>query len=437
MNLIDESFEEKKPNNSKKLVKIIIIVMAILLVAIIGIIIAIGYMKSNTLKLYIDGRQNEKVKEMMIIEEDGTIYFPIKEVASYLGYKSYNGEYSNKSEDTSKCYVECSNEIANFSLNSNKIYKLLTSNKDLNYDYYYTSKPVKAMNGVLYTTSEGLELAFNVSFQYDANNKKVVIYTLPYLIQSYNTMALDNGYEKINNEFNNQKAILNDMLIVEKEKSNVFGVIDLKGNVIFESKYDNIEYIPNMGDFLVESDGKVGLMSAKRETKIQILYDDLKLIDSDLDLFLVEKDRKYGIMDSKGNIKLYIEYDEIGIDNTKFSQNDIKNRYVLVNNLIPVKKGKLWGLFDKNGNMIVDFEYDSFGYIASSNKDAINLLLIPDYNVIVACKNKKYTLINSSGKKLCAVVLDDVYMTIRSGKKYYYMNFNDKNLNVLEYLDSL
>ncbi len=437
MNLIDESFEEKKPNNSKKLVKIIIIVMAILLVAIIGIIIAIGYMKSNTLKLYIDGRQNEKVKEMMIIEEDGTIYFPIKEVASYLGYKSYNGEYSNKSEDTSKCYVECSNEIANFSLNSNKIYKLLTSNKDLNYDYYYTSKPVKAMNGVLYTTSEGLELAFNVSFQYDANNKKVVIYTLPYLIQSYNTMALDNGYEKINNEFNNQKAILNDMLIVEKEKSNVFGVIDLKGNVIFESKYDNIEYIPNMGDFLVESDGKVGLMSAKRETKIQILYDDLKLIDSDLDLFLVEKDRKYGIMDSKGNIKLYIEYDEIGIDNTKFAQNDIKNRYVLVNNLIPVKKGKLWGLFDKNGNMIVDFEYDSFGYIASSNKDAINLLLIPDYNVIVACKNKKYTLINSSGKKLCAVVLDDVYMTIRSGKKYYYMNFNDKNLNVLEYLDSL
>ena len=153
MNLIDESFEEKKPDNSKKLVKIIVIVMAILLVAIIGIIVTIVYMKNNTLMLYIDGKQNEKVKEMMVIEDDGTVYFPIKEVASYLGYKSYNGEYSNKSEDTSKCYVECSNEIANFSLNSNKIYKLLTSNKDLNYDYYYTSKPVKAMNGVLYTTS--------------------------------------------------------------------------------------------------------------------------------------------------------------------------------------------------------------------------------------------------------------------------------------------
>ena len=260
---------------------------------------------------------------------------------------------------------------------------------------------------------------------------------MPYLVESYNTMALDKGYEKINSEFNNQKAILNSMLIVEKEKNDVFGVIDLKGNVILEAKYDNIEYIPNMGDFLVESDGKVGLMSAKRETKIQILYDSLELIDSDLDLFLVEKDRKFGILDSKGNIKLYIEYDEIGIDNTKFAQNDIKNRYVLVNNLIPVKQGRLWGLFDKNGNMIVDFEYDSFGYIASSNKDAINLLLIPDYNVIVACKNKKYTLINSSGNKLCAVVLDDVYMSIRSGKKYYYMNFNDKNLNVLEYLDSL
>jgi hypothetical protein len=167
------------------------------------------------------------------------------------------------------------------------------------------------------------------------------------------------------------------------------------------------------------------------------LYDSLKLIDSDLDLYLAERDGKYGVLDSKGNIKIYIEYDEIGIDSSKFSQNNIKNKYLLVNNLIPVREGKLWGLCDKNGNIVVDFEYDSFGYIASSNKDAINLLVVPDYNVIVACKNKKYTLINSSGENLCAAVLDDVYMTVSSGKTYYYMNYNDNKLSVTEFLDSV
>ena len=100
---------------------------------------------------------------------------------------------------------------------------------------------------------------------------------------------------------------------------------------------------------------------------------------------------------------------------------------MIANGLIPVRKDKTWALFDKNGNQLTDFEYDSFGYIASSNKDAINLLVIPDYDVIVACKNKKYTLINSSGKTIFAALDDDIYMTISSGQKHYYMNNNINN----------
>ena len=114
---------------------------------------------------------------------------------------------------------------------------------------------------------------------------------------------------------------------------------------------------------------------------------------------------------------------------------DIKNKYLIANGLIPVRKDKTWALFDKNGNQLTDFEYDSFGYIASSNKDAINLLVIPDYDVIVACKNKKYTLINSSGKTIFAALVDDIYMTISSGQKHYYMNFNDRTEDVETVLD--
>ena len=435
MNLIDESFEPRKKDNSKKIARIILIIIALLVIAIIGIFVAIVYIQDNTLKLFVDGVINEKVKEMMVVEDDGTVYFPIKDVASYLGYQSYNGEYTDKSEEASKCYIENDNEIANFTLNSNKIYKLTLSNDDANYDYYYAKKPVKAINGKLYVTSDALENAFNLSFTYDMDKKKVYIYTMPYLISSYESRVLDYGYEKISDNYTNEKSILNSMLIVTKNQGKSYAVIDLNGNVIIEPKYDNIEYLPNSGDFLVQSNNKVGIISAKKETKIQLLYDSLELVDSDSGLYIAKKDNKYGVIDSKGNIKVYIEYDQIGIDNSRFEQNNIKNKYLLDNGMIPARKDKYWGAFDKNGKVILNFEYDSFGYIASSNKDAINLLLIPNYNMMVVCQNKKYALVNSSGKTIIQPILDDVYMTINSGKKYYYMNFNDKKINIEEFLD--
>lgn len=121
---------------------------------------------------------------------------------------------------------------------------------------------------------------------------------------------------------------------------------------------------------------KVGIISKDGTMKVQILYDSLNLMDKDAGIYEAQREGKYGIIDVKGNIKLYIENDAIGLDISKFEKNDIRNKYLLVDNLIPVKKNDLWGLVDKTGKTIVDFKYDSLGYIASSNKDALNLLVI-------------------------------------------------------------
>ena len=43
-------------------------------------------------------------------------------------------------------------------------------------------------------------------------------------------------------------------------------------------------------------------------------------------------------------------------------------------------------MYDKTGNLVVDLEYTNFGYTAKTKKDAMNLLVIPKYNVIVAEK---------------------------------------------------
>ena len=437
MNLMEESFKPKKEDKSKKMAKIVLVCIVLIVFIIIGVAIAMVYVQSNTLKLTINGVANEKVKQMLVFDGD-KIYVPIKEIASYLGYECYNGEYNDKSEDPSKCYIQGENEITNFSLNSNKIYKLNLQEKDANYEYFYIDEPIIARNGVLYTTTEGMETAFNVSFEYNEAAKTITIFTLPYLVQGYSSVVLDYGYVELSDNFTNQKAILQDMLVVKKDKeNNKDGVVEAStGNTIIEAKYDNITYLPNSGEFKVESNKKVGIITKTKDTRVQLIYDSIELMDSDAGLYVVKRDDKYGVIDTRGNIKIYVEYDEIGIDPSQFEKNDIKNGYILVNNLIPVRKDKLWGLYNKNGKLIVDIEYDSFGYIASSNKDAMNLLVIPNYDVIVTCSNKKYGLINSSGRVLIGTLTDDIYLTIESGENRYYMTYNNNKLDVEEYLDS-
>lgn len=434
MNLIEESFQTKEEKKKKMATKIILGAIIVVVLVIVGIVSYLLYVQSTILRVTLDGQQNEQLKQLLVFEDDGTIYVPIKEVASYLGYESFNGDYTDKSETQSKCYVQSENEVANFTLGSNTIYKLDLTQNNGDYEYVHIKNPVKAINGVLYTTTEGIQEAFNVSFNYDQEANRITIYTLPYLVQFYTPYALDYGYAEISEVFANQKAILDGMLVVSNDRA--MGVIDTDGKSLLEAKYDNITYLPSVGDFLVQTDRQVGVLSKTGQTKVDIIYNSITLMDSDAGLYVANRDNRYGVIDTNGVIKIYIENDQIGIDTSRFTQNNIKSKYLLADNLIPVKKGNYWGLFDTNGNQVVDFEYDSFGYIASNSRDAYSLLVIPDYNVIVAGRDDKYTLLNSSGEMLFGLVADDIYMTISGGEKHYYISVNDNIIDAEEYLES-
>ncbi len=435
MNIIDESFIEKEKKEKNRGPKIILAIIILLIIAIIGIVATLIYIDNATLKIFIDGKTDPKYKDLFVFEGD-TTYVSIRDIAGLLGYNCYNGDYEERSEAKNKCYIENENEIANFVLSSEKIYKLETQQSNEDYQYFYAKKPVKAINGKLYVSTDGMEQAFNVSYSYNQEKQRIYIYTMNNLITNYGQMVLDKGYSEIYKDFNDYKSIFQSRLIVQKDKKQI-GVIDLKGNVIMEPKYEKIEYIPQTGDYFATSNGKVGIISKDGDMKVQILYDNLELMDRDAGIYLAERDGKYGIIDIKGNLKLYIENDQIGIDISKFDKNDIRNKYLLMGSLIPVKKGDYWGLFNKNGEKIVDFKYDSFGYIATSNKDALNLLVIPSHNVLVTCKDKKYGIVNSSGGEIFPTRADDIYMTIDSGNKYYYLNYLDTRYDVEKWLDDV
>ena len=101
MNIIEEEFQNKEKKKKKTSSTIVLIAIILVVCMIIGIVSYLAYLKNGELKLLLNGQANSNLKELLMIENDGTIYVPIKEISSYFGYESYNGEYGDKAEELS------------------------------------------------------------------------------------------------------------------------------------------------------------------------------------------------------------------------------------------------------------------------------------------------------------------------------------------------
>ena len=436
--LIGNNYEQSNEQlKAKKWMKIIGIILIILFFICIGLIAFMYYWKSTQLKITIDGKANSNLEEILFIQ-NGQIYVPIRTFAQFVGYDSYSGDYKQYAEDNTKCYVQCANEIASFTMNSDKIYKLLTNGND--YEYFIINEPVKMVNGVLYTTKEGAEKAFNIVFDYNQEQNKITIYTLPYLVTQYSAQFKDSAIAGDGQNFSNQKALLDNRLIV-RNTENYYGVSDLSGNEILGTKYTSIKYVESTREFIVTTaEGKMGIMSYDATTKISPDYDQIKQIDKDTGLYLVTNNNKHGVINSTGSIIVYLEYDQIGIDSNRFNSNNIKNQYLLYDNCIPVKKGDLWGIFDKNGRQILPIEYEDLGCSAgagsSTTQTANNILLLPEYKGIVVKKDNLYGMKDFEGKDLLPIALKTIYSTISAGEETYYMIYNEQVMNVITYIQT-
>lgn len=268
--------------------------------------------------------------------------------------------------------------------------------------------------------------------------------------------------------FDNQKAILYNMYVVQNSKEQ-YGVINDKNGEIIGCKYEdmrfdesskeffvtntlskvgiiladgsnkvNIEYDEintiNKDLYIVKNNEKYGIIDKNGSTKVNVAYEDIKSLDSDLGLYIVKYNGKYGVINETDKQIIYWEYDTIGLDTKSYTADNIKNPYLLFENLIPVKRNNKWGLFDITGKEILPCEYDEFGCIPTSIKDKVvnNTLIISDCEAIVVKNDKKYGIINKNGEVLVQYVLNAVYSTTSAGKNTYYMNF-DHDGETIEY----
>jgi len=440
MDLNVEDFGVQKKNNSKKITTIIIVIMVFILLVMAIIAGSIYYLKEPGLVISLNGRSSEDLLNIIMVDENNpsTVYIPIKKIARYFNYESFSGNYNTKSEENNQCYAQSSQEVAMFTLNSDIIYKKdLTRNS--NYEYVRISEPVKGINGELCTTIDGIEKAFNVSFSYSIANKKMDIYTVPFLIKSYNNFVVNKGYAKISDDFNNQKAILDEMLVVEKGKSGL-GVIDLSGNIILEPKYNEIQYLQYSSDFLVTSNGKKGIISKYKRTKLDIQYDNIELMDFEQGLYKIQKNRVYGIVNIiNSSVVANLDYDEIGINASRFSENNITSNYIIAGKLIPVKKDNKWGFIDTKGQVVAECQFKELGYSAPNNKSGYSLLVIPGYNVIIVGNdNSKYDIMTTDGNVIWGFYpFDSIYMAFESGQTKYKALYGSTLIDdFLPYLDA-
>ncbi len=421
---------------AKKWMKIIGIILFLLLVLCIALVGAIYYIQLTELKISMDGKSNTALKDILIIQ-NGKVYVPIRAFAQTVGYQSSNGGYKQYTEDATKCYVESQNEVATFSLDSNKIYKVVLEDGNNDNEYYEIDEPVVMINDQLCTTIEGAKIAFNISMSYDQNNNSITIYTLPYLVTYYTSKFQNAGIAENNASFSNQKALLYNMIIVKNEE-NHYGVYNLNGKEILGIKYSKIKFIESTQEFIVTTvEGKMGIMLHDSTTKISPEYDDIKQIDKDSGLYLVKNNNKQGVVNSVGSIVIFLEYDQVGIDITKYGD-DVENQYLLYNKCIPVKQNNKWGLFDKTGRKITEVKYDDLGCAVDSKtsgaQNGRSVLLIPDYEGIVVKTGNVYGVIDSEGKELIKSVLNSVYAITASGETTYYMTSNNQVLNVIDYI---
>ena len=357
--------------------------------------------------------------------------------------------YPTASESTDICNIRNEHEVEIFTLNSNEITKVDLLSKSSSYEKIEIDEEVFKKDEQLYTTKKGLEQAFHITIEYDSKNNVISMYSLDTYITSLitpdaqgQTIIQKYGYEKIDEDYVNQQAIIDDMIVVVTEQ-NKYGVINYStGEPILGVQYDSIKYLPQNSAFLVKTNNKYGIIDKEGKTKIQPIYDTLEQIDSKKQLYLVSNNKLYGIVNLNGQEIIHLEYDKIGIDISKFTENDITNGYIIADTLIPVCQEDVWGFFDVNGKQVTDLIYENVGCVTQNSQGTShNVLLIPNYNIIIVEKVGLYGGINLEGKEELSTIYNEIYMQTVSGQNYYAgkrtLNGETRTRDLLKYLEEL
>ena len=216
--------------------------------------------------------------------------------------------------------------------------------------------------------------------------------------------VIDNEYDNIavDNYYNvNSKYEKTGFIVCKREDSGYrYGYINYKGDKVLDNEYTEIERVTEMEDddniYLVAyKDGQAGLLKNKKEI-LNYEYENITY-NSYNDVFVVQRNGKQGVVDREGNVKIEPKYTEMSFggiylnvieDGTNkvidLNGNEVTDGYIYRmpttdgNYSIVYGEDEIYKIIDNNGNVVVDKSYtyieelgNNYYIVASYNNNGI------------------------------------------------------------------
>ena len=456
MSLLQDN--RRTERSSKKLYMVCGVGLIILIFIIVALLALVTSLKNNTLKLIVNSK-TYSVNEYLISKDD-TVYIDLENLTKAITGDGYIYRKGNRDiEDDNQCYITNNNlqESVFFKVGSDDIYKSGENTTEV--INYKLSKPVIKQNEKIYIPIEDCKVALNM--RYTKTKNQYTISTIEYLEKFYNQQAssyFTPDTSIVWETLASNKKLLREGLVVVKDASGNLGIAKISSTTdsktkvtkvtttpIIAPKYKYIKYVEKYNQLIVETSSGRGIVELIKsddgnfsvKTIIGPQYDDIKQLDesrfiiSEIDDTNSSKSTKYGIINKNGEEILPAEYQKIGVDASQFTNNSIENEYLIFNYLIPVKKNDLWGFVNLNGQTIIDTKYTDLG--CKETNSSSNVLIIPNEEFIVIKSDKTYGIITKTGKIVFKPVLTKVYLESENGTDKYYMIYNDKKVDILDF----
>lgn len=252
-----------------------------------------------------------------------------------------------------------------------------------------------------YIQIEPITNKYENGFIVKAENEKYAV------VNSKGKLVTESKYDEI-------KKVYGNSMYVVKEGS-TWKIVNEEGNTYLENAFEDIKQI-NTNNVIAKKNGKYGIVLITGETKIDYLYDDLKFIFTDT--YIAKKGDKYGIININNEEKLSFNYTYISYEEeADFIRAQKENSQTeLLDREFNVKAEGIVSEINNDKNYIrvrIGEEYKYYNFKLEEKK---NTEILSSNTIFLSKKDGKYGYVNNKG----IVVVDYIYDDATEQNKYGY-----------------
>ena len=253
------------------------------------------------------------------------------------------------------------------------------------------------------------------------------------------------------------------------KQDNLSGVIDKKGNVIVEAKYEDVK-IPNpekdvfvcysaentkvlnsnkeeilnnyknvepirlkniASDLVYEKsvlrykeNDKYGLIDFTGKKITNAIYDEIEGLPYKEGELLVKQNEKYGVINIKGNKLINIDYDTIEVDGYYAEEDGYKYSGYIISN--KTEEGYRYGYIDSNGKQLLKIEYNQISRINEID-DKENIYLINAKNGQYGVIKNDNQIVNNEYQSISYDEANNL-LVVEKSKKYGVVDLNGNEI---------